>query len=264
MQTYLDLLRHVMIQGEDGGDRTGTGTRSVFGYEMRFDLRKGFPLVTTKRLHVKSIIHEMLWFIAGDTNVKYLQNNGVSIWDEWADENGDLGPIYGAQWRRWMTEDGRSIDQLAEVLDLIRRTPESRRLIVASWNPGDLKKMALSPCHCMYQFKVINGKISLLLTQRSADVFLGVPFNIASYALLLMMVAEQTGLVAHELVWHGGDVHIYKNHFKQVETQLQRTPHPLPRMTVRPGVASLFDYRYDDFTLTDYVAEPAIAAPVAV
>lgn len=264
MQPYLDLLRHVMDTGEDGMDRTGTGTRSVFSYEMRFDLREGFPLVTTKRIHLKSIIHENLWFIAGDTNIRYLQENGVTIWDEWADANGDLGPVYGEQWRRWQTARGETIDQLADVIEEIRRNPDSRRLIVTAWNPGDLKRMALAPCHCLFQFRVRNGKISLKLTQRSADVFLGVPFNIASYAMLLQMVAAQTGLVAHEFIWSGGDVHIYHNHFEQVRKQLARTPHPLPRLWLNPEVTSIFDYRFDDVRLENYVSDGAIPAPVAV
>ena len=264
MQAYLDLLRHVMETGEDGMDRTGTGTRSVFSYEMRFDLREGFPLVTTKRIHLKSIIHENLWFIAGDTNIRYLQENGVTIWDEWADANGDLGPVSGEQWRRWQTARGETIDQLADVIEEIRRNPDSRRLIVTAWNPGDLNRMALAPCHCLFQFRVRNGKISLKLTQRSADVFLGVPFNIASYAMLLQMVAAQTGLVAHEFIWSGGDVHIYHNHFEQVRKQLTRAPHPLPRLWLNPEVTSIFDYRFDDVRLETYVSDGAIPAPVAV
>lgn len=264
MQAYHDLLRHVMETGEDGADRTGTGTRSVFGYQMRFDLTEGFPLVTTKKLHLRSIIHEIIWFIAGDTNVRYLNENGVTIWDEWADANGDLGPVYGEQWRRWQTARGEIIDQLSDVIAEIKSNPDSRRLIVTSWNPGDIKRMALAPCHCLYQFRVRNGRISLQLYQRSADVFLGLPFNVASYALLLCMIARQTGLVPHEFVWTGGDVHIYHNHFDQVRTQLAREPYPLPRLNLNPEVGSIFDYRFADVEILDYRAHPAITAPVAV
>ena len=264
MKQYLDLLRHIRANGVMKEDRTGTGTQSVFGYQMRFDLSEGFPLLTTKKVHLKSIIYELLWFIAGDTNVKYLQDHGVTIWDEWADENGDLGPVYGHQWRSWPAPDGRSIDQLSMVIDTIRRNPDSRRMLVTAWNPAEVDKMALPPCHCLFQFYVAGGKLSCQLYQRSADVFLGVPFNIASYALLTMMIAQVCGLEPGEFVHTTGDTHIYRNHFEQVATQLAREPRPLPRMRLNPDVKSLFDFKYEDFTLEGYDPWPAIKAPVAV
>ena len=264
MKQYLDLLRHIRANGVMKEDRTGTGTQSVFGYQMRFDLSEGFPLLTTKKVHLKSIIYELLWFIAGDTNVKYLQDHGVTIWDEWADENGDLGPVYGHQWRSWPAPDGRVIDQLSMVIDTIRRNPDSRRMLVTAWNPAEVDKMALPPCHCLFQFYVADGKLSCQLYQRSADVFLGVPFNIASYALLTMMIAQVCGLQPGEFVHTTGDTHIYRNHFEQVATQLSREPRPLPRMRLNPDVKSLFDFKYEDFTLEGYDPWPAIKAPVAV
>lgn len=265
MKQYLDLLQHIMDNGVDRGDRTGTGTRSVFGYQMRFDLSKGFPLITTKKVHLKSIIHELLWFIKGDTNVRYLQENGVRIWNEWADpETGDLGHIYGYQWRSWPAYDGTFVDQLAKAVEQIRNNPESRRIIVSAWNVGDLPNMNLPPCHAFFQFYVADGRLSLQLYQRSADTFLGVPFNIASYALLLMMVAQVTGLEPGEFIHTLGDTHIYHNHFDQVRTQLQREPRPLPRMTLNPDVRRLEDFRYEDFTLTDYDPHPHIKGQVAV
>ena len=264
MKQYLDLLRHIRANGVMKEDRTGTGTQSVFGYQMRFDLSEGFPLLTTKKVHLKSIIYELLWFIAGDTNVKYLQDHGVTIWDEWADENGDLGPVYGHQWRSWPAPDGRVIDQLSMVIDTIRRNPDSRRMLVTAWNPAEVDKMALPPCHCLFQFYVADGKLSCQLYQRSADVFLGVPFNIASYALLTMMIAQVCGLEPGEFVHTTGDTHIYRNHFDQVATQLSRDPRPLPRMRLNPEVKSLFDFRYEDFALEGYDPWPAIKAPVAV
>jgi len=264
MRVYLDLLRHVLDTGVDRGDRTGTGTRSVFGYQMRFDLGAGFPLLTTKKLHLKSIIHELLWFLQGDTNIGYLNANGVTIWDEWADENGDLGPVYGSQWRSWPAPDGRHIDQIANVVDAIRTNPHSRRLIVSAWNPAEVDQMALPPCHCLFQFYVSEGKLSCQLYQRSADIFLGVPFNIASYALLTMMVAQVTGLKPGEFVHTLGDAHLYANHFEQAKLQLTRTPGPLPRMNINPAVTDLFAFKYDDFRLEDYVAEATIRAPIAV
>ncbi len=264
MKQYLDLLRHIRENGVMKEDRTGVGTQSVFGYQMRFDLRDGFPLLTTKKVHLKSIIHELLWFIAGDTNIKYLKDNGVSIWDEWADENGDLGPVYGHQWRSWPAPDGRTIDQLAQVVDMIRRNPDSRRLLVSAWNPGEVDKMALPPCHCLFQFYVADGRLSCQLYQRSADVFLGVPFNIASYALLTMMIACTSGLEPGEFIHTTGDTHIYRNHFDQVALQLSREPRPLPRMIINPDVKSVFDFRYEDFRLEGYDPWPAIKAPVAV
>ncbi len=265
MKQYLDLLQHIMDNGVDRGDRTGTGTRSVFGYQMRFDLSKGFPLITTKKLHLKSIIHELLWFIKGDTNVHYLQDNGVRIWNEWADpETGDLGHIYGYQWRSWPAYDGTFIDQLGEAIEQIRTNPESRRIIVSAWNVADLPNMKLPPCHAFFQFYVANGRLSLQLYQRSADTFLGVPFNIASYALLLMMVAQVTGLEPGEFIHTLGDTHIYHNHFDQVRTQLEREPRALPRMTLNPDVRRLEDFRYEDFTLTDYDPHPHIKGQVAV
>jgi thymidylate synthase len=264
MQQYLDLLRRVLETGADRGDRTGTGTRSVFGHQMRFDLAAGFPLVTTKKLHVKSIIHELLWFLAGDTNIAYLNEHGVSIWNEWADANGDLGPVYGHQWRSWPKPDGGSIDQIAWVRDEIRRNPESRRLIVTAWNPADVEKMALPPCHCLFQFYVAEGKLSCQLYQRSADIFLGVPFNIASYALLTQMMAQVTGLRPGEFVHTLGDAHLYSNHFEQARLQLTRTPNPLPAMSLNPEVDDIFAFRFEDFSLYGYEPHPHIPAPVAV
>ena len=264
MQQYLDLMQRILDEGAVKTDRTGTGTRSVFGHQMRFDLAKGFPLVTTKKLHLRSIIHELLWFLKGDTNIAYLKENGVSIWDEWADENGDLGPVYGAQWRSWPAPDGKSIDQIAQILDDIRRTPDSRRLVVSAWNPADLPDMALAPCHCLFQFYVADGKLSCQLYQRSADVFLGVPFNIASYALLTMMVAQATGLEYGDFVHTLGDAHLYSNHMEQTALQLSREPRPLPKMLLNPDVKDLFAFRFEDFTLTDYDPHPHIKAPVAV
>ncbi|WP_321502411.1 thymidylate synthase [Breoghania sp.] len=264
MQQYLDLMQRILDEGAVKTDRTGTGTRSVFGHQMRFDLAKGFPLVTTKKLHLRSIIHELLWFLKGDTNIAYLKENGVSIWDEWADENGDLGPVYGAQWRSWPAPDGKSIDQITQILDDIRRTPDSRRLVVSAWNPADLPDMALAPCHCLFQFYVADGKLSCQLYQRSADVFLGVPFNIASYALLTMMVAQATGLEYGDFVHTLGDAHLYSNHMEQTALQLSREPRPLPKMLLNPDVKDLFAFRFEDFTLTDYDPHPHIKAPVAV
>jgi thymidylate synthase len=264
MKQYLDLLKHIRTNGVMKEDRTGTGTQSVFGYQMRFDLSEGFPLLTTKKVHLKSIIYELLWFIAGDTNVKYLQDHGVTIWDEWADADGNLGPVYGHQWRSWPAPDGRTIDQLSQVIDTIRRNPDSRRMLVTAWNPGEVDQMALPPCHCLFQFYVADGKLSCQLYQRSADVFLGVPFNIASYALLTMMIAQVCGLKPGEFVHTTGDTHIYRNHFEQVATQLSREPRPLPRMLLNPDVKSIFDFKYEDFTLEGYDPWPAIKAPVAV
>ncbi len=264
MKQYLDLLNRIMSEGVVKGDRTGTGTKSVFGHQMRFDLSEGFPLLTTKKLHLRSIIHELLWFLAGDTNVKYLQDNKVTIWDEWADENGDLGHIYGYQWRSWPTPDGGHIDQITQLVEQIRNNPNSRRLVVSAWNVADIDNMALPPCHALFQFYVADGKLSCQLYQRSADVFLGVPFNIASYALLTMMIAQVTGLQPGEFIHKLGDTHIYLNHFEQVATQLERTPRALPRMKLNPEVKSLFDFRYEDFTLEDYDPYPTIKAPIAV
>ena len=264
MKQYLDLLRHIQEEGILKSDRTGTGTKSVFGYQMRFNLAEGFPLLTTKKVHLKSIIHELLWFIAGDTNIKYLKDNGVSIWDEWADENGDLGPVYGHQWRSWPAPDGRSVDQLADVVSQIRKNPDSRRLIVSAWNPAEVDKMALPPCHSLFQFYVANGRLSLQLYQRSADTFLGVPFNIASYALLTMMVAQCCGLEPGDFVHTLGDAHIYTNHFEQVALQLSRQPRPLPKMIINPDKKDIFNFKYEDFELTGYDPWPSIKAPVAV
>ena len=264
MKQYHDLLHHILANGTRKTDRTGTGTLSVFGYQMRFDLQAGFPLLTTKKVHTKSIIHELLWFIKGDTNIKYLTDNGVSIWNEWADENGDLGPVYGKQWRSWAAPDGRVIDQLQDVLNQLKRNPDSRRMIISAWNPADVPNMALPPCHLLMQFYVADGKLSCQLYQRSADVFLGVPFNIASYALLTMMIAQECGYEAHEFVWTGGDTHLYLNHLEQVETQLARDFRPLLTMRMNPAVKSVFDFTYDDFTLENYNPHPAIKAPVAV
>ncbi|HWP95008.1 MAG TPA: thymidylate synthase [Gammaproteobacteria bacterium] len=264
MRQYLDLLREVRERGVRKSDRTGTGTLSVFGRQMRFDLAEGFPAVTTKKLHFKSIIHELLWFLRGDTNVKYLREHGVTIWDEWADANGDLGPVYGYQWRSWPVPGGGHIDQIARVIEQLRRTPDSRRLIVSAWNVADLDKMALAPCHAFFQFYVADGRLSCQLYQRSADLFLGVPFNIASYALLTHMVAQQTALEVGEFIWTGGDCHIYLNHLEQVEEQLRREPYPLPRLVIRRCPPTIFDYVYEDFEIVNYRAHPAIKAPVAV
>lgn len=264
MQQYLDLLSHVLENGADRGDRTGTGTRSVFGHQSRFDLDDGFPALTTKKLHLKSIIHELLWFLAGDTNVGYLKRHGVSIWDEWADENGDLGPVYGAQWRSWPKPDGGSIDQIANVIEQIRTNPQSRRLIVSAWNPAEVDEMALPPCHCLFQFYVSEGRLSCQLYQRSADIFLGVPFNIASYSLLTMMIAQVTGLKAGEFVHTLGDAHLYHNHFDQARQQLARIPKTLPHMWINPDVSDLFSFQYEDFSLENYEADSTIRAPIAV
>ncbi len=264
MKQYLDLLRHVKETGVDKSDRTGTGTRSVFGYQMRFDLSQGFPMVTTKKLHLKSIIHELLWFLKGDTNVHYLQENGVRIWNEWADEDGNLGHIYGYQWRSWPDYEGGHIDQISEVIDTIRNNPDSRRIIVSAWNVGDIKNMNLPPCHAFFQFYVANGRLSLQLYQRSADLFLGVPFNIASYALLQQMVAQVTGLEAGDFIHTLGDAHIYNNLMEQVELQLTREPRPLPRMVINPDVKNIFDFTYDDFHLEGYDPHPAIKGIVSV
>ena len=264
MKQYHDLMRHVIKNGVEKGDRTGTGTISVFGYQMRFDLADGFPLVTTKKLHLKSIIHELLWFLAGNTNIAYLNENGVSIWNEWADADGDLGPIYGHQWRSWPTADGGTIDQIREVITQIKQTPNSRRIIVSAWNVGDISSMSLPPCHCFFQFYVANGKLSCQLYQRSADIFLGVPFNVASYALLLMMLAQECDLVPGEFIHTLGDAHIYQNHIEQVQRQLEREPYTLPQMHLNPDVDSLFDFRYEDFKLENYQSHARIKAPIAV
>lgn len=264
MKPYLDLLQRVLADGVRKADRTGTGSLSVFGAQLRFDLRVGFPLVTTRQLHLRSIIHELLWFLRGDTNIRYLHEHGVSIWDEWADENGDLGPVYGQQWRAWATVDGRCIDQLANAIDLLRRDPDSRRIVVSAWNVGDLDRMRLPPCHLLFQFYVANGELSCQLYQRSADLFLGVPFNIASYALLTHLVAQQTDLRVGELIWTGGDCHLYLNHLEQVRLQLSREPCLPPRLVFHRRPDSLFDYRYEDFEIVDYQRHPAIKAPVAV
>ncbi len=264
MRQYLDFMRHVRDHGHPKEDRTGTGTLSVFGYQMRFALAEGFPLLTTKKVHTRSIIHELLWFLRGDTNVRYLQEHGVTIWDEWADANGDLGPVYGAQWRNWRSADGKAIDQLADVVLEIRRNPDSRRLIVSAWNVGEIPRMKLPPCHAFFQFYVAGGRLSCQLYQRSADIFLGVPFNIASYALLTHLVAQQTDLQPGDFIWSGGDCHLYRNHLEQVETQLARTPYPLPRLELLRRPPSLFDYRFEDIAIVDYRCHPAIKAPVAV
>ncbi|MDY4217422.1 MAG: thymidylate synthase [Prevotella sp.] len=264
MKQYLDLLQRIIDEGAEKGDRTGTGTRSVFGHQMRFDLNEGFPLLTTKKLHLKSIIHELLWFLRGDTNIKYLQENGVRIWNEWADENGELGPVYGHQWRSWPDYKGGTIDQIKMVVDQIRHTPDSRRMLVTAWNPAEVDQMALPPCHCLFQFYVANGRLSLQLYQRSADSFLGVPFNIASYALLLMMMAQVCGLEAGEFVHTMGDVHLYNNHLEQATLQLTREPRKLPQMQINPEVKDIFNFKYEDFTLTDYDPHPHIAGEVAV
>jgi len=264
MRQYLDLLRTIRDRGARKDDRTGTGTLSVFGYQMRFDLDDGFPVLTTKKLHLRSIIHELLWFLKGETNIAYLRENNVTIWDEWADENGDLGPVYGAQWRSWPAANGEHIDQIQRALDLIRADPSSRRIIVSAWNVGELDKMALGPCHAMFQFHVSQGRLSCQLYQRSADVFLGVPFNIASYALLLTMMAQQTDLRPGDLVWTGGDCHLYLNHLEQAQQQLAREPLPQPRLVLKRKPESLFDYRFEDFELTNYRAHASIKAPIAV
>jgi thymidylate synthase len=264
MQAYHELMRRILESGTPKADRTGTGTLSLFGHQMRFDLREGFPLITTKKLHLRSIVHELLWFIKGDTNVKYLRENKVSIWDEWADENGDLGRVYGAQWRSWRTPDGRSVDQLRQVVEQIRVNPDSRRLLVVAFNPGEIEQMALPPCHAFFQFYVAEGRLSLQMYQRSADVFLGVPFNIASYALLLEMVAHVTGLQAHEFVHTLGDAHLYTNHLEQARLQLSRTERPLPRLRINPAVQDLFAFQYDDFSIEGYDPHPAIRAEVSV
>ncbi len=285
MEQYHDLLKTIRDTGANKTDRTGTGTRSIFGHQMRFDLSKGFPLVTTKKLHLKSIIHELLWFLKGDTNIKYLNDNGVKIWDEWADENGDLGPVYGKQWRSWDSivfvptnhvgsgsdlvvvpehYEKKSIDQISDLIEMINKTPDSRRLIVSAWNVAELNQMALMPCHCLFQFYVVNGKLSCQLYQRSADVFLGVPFNIASYALFTMMIAQVTGYKPGDFIHTFGDAHIYKNHFQQVNLQLSREPFPLPKISINPDVKNIFDFKYEDFTLENYQYHPHIPAPVAV
>ena len=277
MQQYLDLMRHVRDNGNQKGDRTGTGTKSVFGYQMRFDLQQGFPLVTTKKCHLRSIIHELLWFLKGDTNTQYLKDNGVKIWDEWADENGDLGPVYGYQWRNWPTPDGRHVDQVAEVVEQLQQNPNSRRIIINAWNVADLpdesispqdnvkkNKMALAPCHAFIQFYVADGKLSCQLYQRSADIFLGVPFNIASYALMTMMLAQVCGLEAGDFVHTLGDAHLYSNHSEQVDEQLARKPHPLPQMKLNPDVKSIFDFVFEDFELLNYECDEAIRAPIAI
>ena len=264
MQQYQQLMKFVLENGVQKDDRTGTGTMSTFGYQMRFDLSKGFPLVTTKKLHLRSIIHELLWFLKGDTNIQYLKDNKVSIWDDWADENGDLGPVYGKQWRSWETTDGRLVDQISNVIEQIKTNPNSRRLMVVAFNPGDLDKMALPPCHAFFQFYVANGRLSLQLYQRSADIFLGVPFNIASYALLLSMVAQVTGLQAGEFIHTMGDAHIYSNHLEQVKTQLLREPKTLPRLRLNPEIKNIFDFKYEDIVIENYEAHPTIKAEVAV
>jgi thymidylate synthase len=264
MRAYLDLLQHILDHGNQKTDRTGTGTLSIFGHQMRFDLSKGFPMLTTKKLHLKSIIYELLWFLNGDTNVKYLQDNGIRIWNEWANENGDLGPVYGKQWRSWVCSDGSTVDQIAQAIDQIKNNPDSRRIIVNAWNVGDLPKMALSPCHCLFQFYINDGKLSCQLYQRSADVFLGVPFNIASYALLTMMMAQVCGLKPGDFVHTFGDVHLYMNHIEQAKEQLSRTPGTLPTVVINQEVTSIFEFTYEDFTLLDYHAQPHIKAPVAV
>ncbi|UNE53658.1 thymidylate synthase [Bartonella machadoae] len=264
MKTYLDLLSHVLEQGFDRTDRTGVGTRSVFGYQMRFDLQAGFPLLTTKKLHLRSIIYELLWFLKGDTNIAWLKEHGVSIWDEWADEKGNLGPVYGYQWRSWPTPDGQYIDQISHLLTMIKETPDSRRLIVSAWNPALIEEMALPPCHCLFQFYVADGKLSCQLYQRSADIFLGLPFNIASYALLTMMIAQVCGLKIGDFVHTLGDAHLYSNHFEQARSQLSRIPNTLPSMRINPAVTDLFSFKFEDFELLNYEAQPHIKAPVAV
>ena len=264
MKQYLDFLKLVRDTGSEKTDRTGTGTKSLFGYQMRFNLNNGFPLVTTKRVHIPSVIHELLWFLKGDTNIQYLQDNKVNIWNAWADENGDLGPVYGSQWRKWKSDDGRVIDQISEAIKLIKTSPDSRRIIVSSWNVGELDKMALAPCHALFQFYVANNKLSCLLYQRSADIFLGVPFNIASYALLTHMVAQQCDLEVGDFVWSGGDCHVYSNHSEQVNTQLNRTPKALPRLIIKRRPSTIFDYEYEDFEFDNYIYDDPIKAPVAI
>lgn len=264
MKPYLDLMQHVLAHGNDKSDRTGTGTRSLFGYQMRFNLADGFPVLTTKKLHLKSIIHELLWFLQGDTNIRYLQENGVKIWDEWADENGNLGRIYGAQWRSWRGANGETIDQIANLVEQIKRNPDSRRLIVSAWNPAEVDDMALPPCHALFQFYVVDGKLSCQLYQRSADIFLGVPFNIASYALLTMMLAQVCGLQAGEFVHTLGDAHLYRNHLEQAQLQLSREPRSLPKMRINPNVQDIFAFTFDDFELVDYDPHPHIKADVSV
>ena len=264
MQQYQTLLKHILETGTQKTDRTGTGTTSVFGYQMRFNLNDGFPMVTTKKIHLKSIIHELLWFINGDTNIKYLNENGVKIWDEWADENGDLGPVYGKQWRSWGTHDGKVIDQLKQVIETLKKSPDSRRILVSAWNVGELAEMALLPCHALFQFYVADNKLSCQLYQRSADVFLGVPFNIASYALLTMMIAQVCDLQLGDFIWTGGDTHIYSNHSEQVQTQLAREPKALPTMKINPNVKDIFNFNYEDFELLNYEPYPGLKAPVAV
>ena len=264
MKTYLKLLQHILQNGEAKSDRTGTGTLSTFGYQMRFNLNDGFPLVTTKKLHMKSIVHELLWFLKGDTNIAYLNNNGVTIWNEWADENGNLGPVYGKQWRSWPTADGRYIDQLSDIIQQIKENRDSRRLIVSAWNVGELDKMALAPCHALFQFYVAGNRLSCQLYQRSADVFLGVPFNIASYSLLTHMVAAQCNLEVGDFIWTGGDCHLYQNHLEQAKIQLERTPFPLPKLLIKQKPVSLFDYSFDDFEFINYQSHPSIKAPIAI
>lgn len=264
MNTYLNLLQHILTHGAEKADRTGTGTLSVFGYQMRFDLSRGFPLLTTKKLHTRSIVHELLWFLQGDTNIAYLNQNGVRIWDEWADETGNLGPVYGKQWRSWPTAKGQSVDQLSDIVQQIKTNPDSRRLIVSAWNVGELNQMALAPCHALFQFYVANGKLSCQLYQRSADVFLGVPFNIASYALLTHMMAQVCDLQVGEFIWTGGDCHLYVNHLEQTQTQLQREPRALPKLVIQRKPESLFDYRFEDFSWEAYDPHPTIKAPIAV
>lgn len=264
MIQYLDLLRHTLENGTKKEDRTGTGTLSTFGYQMRFDLQAGFPLITTKRLHLKSIIYELLWFLKGDTNIRFLQENGVSIWDEWADEHGNLGPVYGSQWRSWRTADGQTVDQISKVIEQIKAKPDSRRLIVSAWNVGEIDRMALPPCHVLFQFYVAQDRLSCQLYQRSADIFLGVPFNIASYSLLTHMIAQQCGLQPGEFIWTGGDVHLYLNHIEQARLQLSRSPFPLPTLHIKRRPASVFEYRYDDFEIQNYQYHPTIKAPIAV
>lgn len=264
MQQYLDLIKHILEKGVKKEDRTGTGTLSVFGHQMRFDLAEGFPLVTTKKLHLKSIVHELLWFLKGETNIKYLKENGVSIWDEWADANGELGPVYGSQWRSWPTADGRHIDQISQVIEQIKKSPDSRRLIVSAWNVGEVENMKLPPCHAFFQFYVADGKLSCQMYQRSADVFLGVPFNIASYALLTLMVAQVCNLQPGEFIHTLGDSHLYLNHLEQAKTQIERDPRPLPTIRLNPEVKSIFDFKFEDFTLENYNPHPHIKAPVAV
>jgi len=264
MRQYLDLMRHVRDNGTIKGDRTGTGTLSVFGHQMRFDLSAGFPLITTKKLHLRSIIHELLWFLSGDSNIRYLKENGVSIWDDWADENGDLGPVYGVQWRSWPTPDGRSIDQISQIMQQIRETPDSRRIMLSAWNVAEIENMALPPCHCLFQFYVADGKLSCQLYQRSCDIFLGVPFNIASYALLTHMLAQQADLGVGDFVWTGGDCHLYSNHLEQADEQMSRELLPLPRLAIKRRPDSIFDYKYEDFEILNYESHPHIKAAVAV